>query len=833
MAPAVVAKDLSPQDAAREEFFEVNVRPILAGKCAKCHTGEPDAETELRMDSRQALLVGGDFGPALVPGNTEQSLLLQAVRRSHKELKMPPDYDERLSAKEVAALAQWIADGAYWPEPEDQKRGSSSPMAKKEAQPVVSDHWAFQPRTRPVPPEVSDPAWREDPIDQFLEARRQAENLPAVPLADRRTLIRRVTFDLIGLPPTPEEVRSFVEDPAPDAAAYAKLIDRLLASPHYGERWGRHWLDVARYADTQGDVGDIPIPTAYLYRNWVIQALNEDLPFNDFLRAQIAGDILAQPVENAEEARGLVVATGFISLSRRFGNTKEDDMNITIEDTLDTLGRGVLGLTMRCARCHDHKFDPVPTEDYYGLYGIFESTIYPWMGASNEKSPSDLAPVTGDPKDREALAGYWELISRYEYQLNNHFRPWLKPTLDEYKEVCAQMDQEAESAALDIAALEKRREELLKFKGGRFRELMEHGLSWLKDEKYRLAEEPPMELVFAVGEGKGHDAKLHRRGDKENLGDAVPRHFPQVIHNVESSAIGNGSGRLELADWITDDEHPLTPRVIVNRVWMQHFGQGLVTTPDNFGVRGSPPSHPELLDWLTEDFVRSGWSLKKLHRRILMTRTYRLSGDSPPENLAQDPGNVYLWHFPRRRLEAEIIRDATLAVSGELDLSQGGPHPFPSWSRVRFSLNRPFDTEYETQQRSVYLMTQRLFKHSFLGLFDGPDTSSSMAERGESSVPAQALFLMNSDRIQERAEHLAGRLIQSHQETGERIETLYLLAYGRSPEPVESERIQDYLQAFEAKADSLPGETSSQGPQAAWTSVAKAVLTSNEFFFVD
>lgn len=808
---------LTPQQA---EFFELSIRPLLAEKCAKCHTGKADARSELRMDSRQALLHGGEFGPAIAPGNAEESLLVQAVRRTNKELQMPPDFEDRLTAAEVEALSQWVAAGAFWPGSDEDAPSLAHLKDKRES--IETDHWSFQPRKVMEPPTAADHRWNGNGIDQFLESARQKANLPAVETANRQTLIRRVTFDLTGLPPQPKEVREFLEDPASDELAYAKLVDRLLASPQYGERWGRHWLDVARYADTQGEVGDIPVPTAYLYRNWVIDALNRDLPFDQFIQAQIAGDVLAQHAANEEEARGLIVATGFVSLSRRFGNSKSNDMHLTIEDTLDTLGRGVMGMTLRCARCHDHKFDPIPHEDYYGLYGIFESTTYPWMGASNEKSPSDLAPAMVKEGAREELEDYWALISRYEYQLNNHFRPWLKPTLQEYKEVCAQMDELREDGA-DLTSLENKRQKLLKERGGKFRELMEHGLDWIKKEKTRLAEDPPLEMVFAVGEGKPRDTKLHRRGNPENLGDVVPRHFLQVIDGPEPPEIASGSGRLELAEWLTQPDHPLTSRVLVNRIWMHHFGRGLVNTPDNFGVQGATPSHPELLDWLAETFIQDGWSLKALHWRIVTSRSYQLSSEVTASNLDRDPENIYVWHYPRRRLEAEALRDATLAVSGQLDLTPGEAHPFPGWHVKKYSLNSPFQQEYETNQRSVYLMTQRLFKHSYIGLFDGPDTNSSMSQRGASSVPSQALFLMNSEFEQAQATSFAKRLLSEPASTEKRIDHAYQLAYGRSPSASEAQEIGVYLEAY----------TASSSEEEAWTSVARAILTSNEFFFID
>lgn len=815
----------------KSAFFEEHVRPLLLDRCSKCHDGSPEAKSELSVLSRPALIEGGEFGPALAPGQAEESLLIQAIRHTHKELHMPPKDGERLSPDEIAVLAKWIDDGAEWPGGDSEAALANT---KTKAGPDIpfdpEKDWALLPRKVVDPPAANDPRWQGNEIDLFVAARRTKEGLHPNKKADRRTLIRRVTFDLTGLPPLPGDVEHFLNDPAGDQVAYAKVVDRLLASPEYGQRAARLWLDVARYADTQGDVGDYPIPTAYLYRNWVVDSCNNDLPFDRFLTAQLAGDILAMETPDKARARELTIATGFVSLSRRFGNAKKDNMYLTIEDTLDTLGRGVMGMTLRCARCHDHKFDPVSNEDYYALYGIFESTIYPWMGMSVEKSPSDLSPAVPDPESRKKVTEFFDLITRYEYQINNHFRPWLKPTLEKYKNVCGEMDrlnQAPERDDVEMAALEEKRDELLDFRGGKFRELMEHGLQWVKDEKTRIAKDPGMELVFAVGEGKAHDAKLHRRGNPKQTGDAIPRGFIGAIEGVEKQQIGKGSGRLELARWLTDPSHPLTARVFANRIWQQHFGQGLVNTPDNFGRQGSRPSHPELLDWLAETFIQDGWSVKNLHRRILLTETYQLAsvGDNP-EAETKDPANTYLWKYPRRRLDAESIRDSMLAVSGELDTSQPAGHDIPPWYNKRYGLNGPFHQEIETNYRSVYLLTQRIYRHSQLGLFDAPDRNTSTSSRTSSNVPAQALFLMNSDFVKARAEALAKRIEKTATKDEDRIETLYTLAFNRQPEEIEKEQITRFLADYRKAATPA-------GMRDEWVGLSRAILTGNEFFFVE
>lgn len=831
-AQSPACADSKNSAAKQEEFFELKIRPLLVEKCLDCHSGDENSESALAVDSRQALIDGGDFGPAIVPGKAHLSLLIQAVKRTHKELRMPPEESDALSSAEISDLVTWINNGAVWPGDANSSRrqGKASKPAFKELEVDPVHDWALQPRQVVKPPSVSDERWAETPVDRFLEARRAKAGVKAVARADRRTLIRRATQDLTGLPPEPEDVAQFLQDPRDDKTAFSALVDRLLASSQYGERAARLWLDVARYADTQGDVGDYPIHTAWLYRNWVIDSLNADMPIDRFLQAQIAGDLLARETTDAETARGLNVATGFISLSRRFGNTKRDDAYLTIEDTIDTIGRGVLGMTVRCARCHDHKFDPILNTDYYGLYGIFDSTVYPSMGMSNEKSPSNLVPAVPDAEAAAGAQEYWKLIGRYEYQVNNHSRPWLMPTLTEFKRVNQlwQARRNANATASALKPLTAERNALLARHDGRFRELMLHGLDWLKKEKQQLAENPPYEFVFAVSEGSPHDAKIHRRGNPKQLGPVTARRFLQAIDGPEPAEISEGSGRLELARWITRPDHPLTARVFVNRIWQQHFGRGLVETLDNFGRQGSKPSHPRLLDWLADTFVKDGWSLKKLHRRLMLSESYQLDSVATEDQSLSDSDNILLTRFQRRRLDAESIRDSMLAVSGELDRSQGHAHAIKPWYSRRYSLNSPFHNEPPTNRRSIYLLTQRLFRHSILDHFDGPDRNSTTAQRRASNVPSQALFLMNSKFVRERAEALA-RNLQSVDADRERLNVLFMKAFGRTPEPNEMDSLLNFLSGYRSA-----NEAATDGKlNAELIAVSRTVLTSNEFFFID
>lgn len=694
-------------------------------------------------------------------------------------------------------------------------------------------HWSLKPVQQVEPPDVDYPDWSR-PIDRFVHAKLMEQELVPAPLADRRTLIRRATFDLIGLPPTQVEIADFLAEPAEDEMAFANLVDRLLTSPHYGERWGRHWLDIARYADTQGDVADYPIPDAWMYRNWVIDALNADMPYNQFVQAQIAGDVLARDAEDPQQFKELHVATGFIALSRRFGNTKSFEHHLTIEDTIDTIGRGILGLTLRCARCHDHKFDPLSTKDYYGLYGIFASTRYPSMGSTDEKTPSDLAPLSREEHVGAELDEYWELLERYQLQLRNQNRVWLMPKLAAYRRLASDLSA-AEKNGEDTTELLRRREELLDTFEGKYRELMEHGVDWVKQQKEQLATNPPCQTVFAVSEGDSADVREHLRGNPKTPGDVVPRGVPHVIAGPHAPVItpSSGSGRLELARWMTSPENPLTARVIVNRVWHYHFGRGIVSTPSNFGIRGRPPSHPELLDYLASDFMAEGWSLKGLHRRIMRSRTYRLASLDVAGNAAKDPDNTYLWEYRRRRLEAEAIRDAMLAVSGQLDRTPSVSHPFLPWHQWGYSLNAPFKEVFRTQRRSVYLMTQRLFEHPLLALFDVADTTVSTAVRKSSSVPGQTLFLMNSPFVREQAAAFAERLTDSQAEDVQRVELAYQLALGRPPNEQESTEVIDYLRSCQARWEDRSEVERDEAQQQAWCGLARVLLSSNEFFFVE
>ncbi len=650
------------------DHFEKKIRPLLHASCIPCH-GPEKTKAGLRLDSRAALLHGGDSGPAIKVGDPDASLLMKAIRQVDPDLAMPPKKaGKKLSDEQIRDFEAWIRAGAVYP-------GA--------AEPTATQHWAFQP--------IVDPGAGIDAL-----------NPAKGPIADKRTLIRRVTYDLTGLPPSPEEVEAFVADASPDATD--ALIERLLASPAYGEKWGRKWLDLVRYADTAGENSDFPAPHAWRYRNWVIEAYNRDLPYDAFLREQLAGDLLEKPTKDQ------IIATGYLAVARRFGHDTDKDMHLTYEDVIDTLGKSVLGLTIGCARCHNHKYDPVTTRDYYALYGIFASTRFPFPGCEAKQKPRDLVPLP---------------------------------------------------STTDVA--------------------------------------------YAVIDGKPEDTRLQIRGEPTMPGDPVPRRNLELFGGQVLADV-KGSGRLDLARWLTDPKNPLTARVMANRIWQGHFGRGLVATPSDFGTRGAAPSNPKLLDHLAARFVAGGWSVKAMHRLILKSAAWQRA------------------EFPRRRLDAEEIRDALLVASGELDRSPGEGHPFPPEKDWKFTQHAPFKAVYDSKRRSVYLMMQRIQRHPFLALFDGPDTNASTAQRDTSTVPTQALYFLNDPFFHARAAALAKQLLALPAE--ERVEAAHRRCFQRSATPEERKHAAAFLDAYKA------GPPAQQEP-AVWNAYARTLLGANEFITVD
>jgi hypothetical protein len=695
-------------------------------------------------------------------------------------------------------------------------------LAAQGSKPDPRDFWSLRPPRDPAPPEVRDAAWAQNPIDRFIRARLEADGIAPGPPADRRALIRRAAFDLTGLPPSPEEVEAFVADAAPDA--FAKLVDRLLASPRYGERWGRHWLDVARYADTAGDDSDYPIPEAYLYRDWVIDAFNRDLPYDQFIREQLAGDLLAEQAPD-ERYADRIVATGFVALAKRFGTHKHEDMHLVIEDTIHTVGRAFLGMTLRCARCHDHKYDPITMRDYYALYGFFQSVVYPHAGSEEEPRPSESIPLVPsaelERRDAAWLAEHGEKLETLraalrEVEQQDETGRKIEPLRQEIEKLKASTDRQARRT---LREKEKELRGLEKAVAERTKPARE-ALEALDRE--RPSRKAPR--GYALKEGTVTDARIQAGGDPQRAGAQVPRGVPKVLDPDGAFRVTTEtSGRLELADWIARAGNPLTARVMVNRIWQHHFGRGIVPTPSDFGTQGDPPTHPELLDWLAARFVESGWSIKAMHRRIMNSRAYQTA--SAADGMGGAPSRYA--RFERRRLAAEELRDAMLWVSGRLNLERPGAHPFPSSEGWKFTAHHQFKAVYPSDHRSVFLMTQRLHFHPYLSIFNGADTNESTAVRDGSTVPLQALFVANSPFVHEQAMGLGRRVMTEAPEA--RPARLYALAYGRAPTPAEAERAREYVKQYAA----LLEREGKSGDEEAWASLARVVLMSNEFIYVE
>lgn len=783
-----VSTALSEEDLA---FFEKRIRPVLVQKCYECHSAEAkELQGELLVDSRMTLRRGGGNGPAVVPGDVEKSLLIQAVRFTKPDLQMPPD--AKLTDTEIADLERWVKIGA--PDP---RSTATKHVGKQIDVAAAREFWSFRPIAEPAVSAVKNPMWPRTDIDRFVLAKMEAQSFRPAADADKRTLLRRVTYDLIGLPPTPEDIAAFLADASPDA--WARVVDRLLDSPHYGERWGRHWLDVVRYADTAGDNSDYPIPQMHRYRDWVIEAFNRDLPYDEFIRDQLAGDLRGGETEQEWTER--IIATGYIANARRFGSRVDDyPQHLTIEDTLDNLGRAFLGLSLSCARCHDHKFDPITTRDYYGLYGIFQSTRYPWPGIELDKRQRDLVPLV--PPDKHAEMEHAQTTRKKEQE---RIEAEIKSLKDKLKKAT---DEDESTLQKDVQETERRLKE--------------------------LRQQPLLfDSAYAVAEAKTRgDAAVQLKGDPARTGDVVARHFLTVLGGYELPDGNEESGRRQLAEWIVAADNPFTARVMVNRIWQHHFGRGLVPTPNDFGRQGKPPTHPELLDHLATEFRRGGWSIKSLHRRILLSRVYQQSSTRDSQAIAADPSDEWLSGFPRRRLDAEAIRDTLLILGGNLDLSPAGPHPFPSMDTWDFTQHKPFKAVYESRRRSVYLMTQRIQRHPYLAIFDGADPSTSTAARMTSTTPLQALFLLNDPFVHEQSRLVAERIRQHGSHDAARVgwSTELLLARAATTDELVA------AQRFLAEARALlkrDGVADDHIEAEAWQAYVRALFRLNEFVYLD
>lgn len=783
-------------DAEAVRFFESRIRPLLAENCFSCH-GAKEQKSSLRLDSADGVKRGGKSGqPVLTPGDPDKSPLIRRVRHTDLERTMPPG--KQLKDREIADLITWIKAGAIYPEHREVASNGSAPT-----------HWAFQKVTNPMPPAVNNKNWVKTPIDSFILASLEAKQLkPATP-ADKGVLIRRATFDLIGLPPTPEEIEAFVSDSS--ANAFGKVVDRLLATPQYGERWGRHWLDVARYADSNGLDENVAHGNAWRYRDYVVRALNADKPYDQFLLEQMAGDLLTtdDPALRVER----LIATGFLALGPKVlaePDEKKMEMDI-VDEQIDTMGRAFLGLTLGCARCHDHKFDPLSTEDYYGLAGIFTST---------------------------------RTMENFKKVARWHENPLLDPNQIAQK---ASADKKIPKLKEEIKALTAKETERIKSaqKPGEkppanlvpmFSETAKAELKKLRDELAQL-EKLLADLPTAMGvdEATTGDVPVMLRGNHLNLGKVIPRHFPVVLAGTQQAPLpSKQSGRLELARWMASKDNPLTARVMVNRIWRWHFGQGLVRSVDNFGRLGERPSHPQLLDWLASRFMESGWSIKTVHREIMLSATYQMNSALDANALQADPDNRLLWRMNLRRLEAEEIRDALLAVSSTLDKTVGGPALKDVKNRdYLFDHTSKDKTTYDTKRRSIYLPVIRNNLFDVFQLFDATDASVSNGDRATTTVATQALFSLNSQQMAESAEKLAASVLKRNDlDDAGKIRRAYALAYGRPATARELERFRTGVADFDN--DLRAKETDDAKRRArAWSLMCQVLLAANEFIYVN
>jgi hypothetical protein len=887
-----VARADEPKEPTKEglEFFERNIRPVLSDSCYKCHSVAAKEKKKLKaklyLDSWAGIAKGGESGdPAVVPGEPDKSLLIKAIRYKFtgddEDQNMPPKLKDgsggKLPDETIQKFEEWVKMGA--PYPKEKAQGPDAPVEKA--------HWAFEVPREPAVPQVKEAARVQGPIDAFVMSKLEEKGLTLNPPADKRTLIRRATLDLTGLPPTPAEVDGFLQDNAPDA--FSKVVDRLLASPRYGERWGRHWLDVARYSDTKGYVfeEDRRYPFAYTYRDYVVNAFNTDLPYDQFLIQQIAADKL----DLGADKRPLA-AMGFLTLGRRFLNQAPD----IIDDRLDVICRGTMALTIGCARCHDHKFDPIPTKDYYSLYGVLDSSTEPKelpLLATPASTPASLAfekeleareaavetykhdhaqAILADARKPAAIAEYLigaqtagreggeakddlnhYLLARYRTLLGTTgakdpvMGPWHAYAALPAAEFAARSQEVTEklfnstgqrpafnplltaafigkppaslgdvaerygSLLARVAGTDKRDdsdEESL-----RLALYGEHGPLAVPAPEYTrlfkkdghlqvtrlqknvdawIAESPdaPARAMVLTDSPDPHDAPLHVRGSATNVGQTVPRHFLTALsHGGTPQPLTEGSGRLQLARAIASRDNPLTARVLVNRVWLYHFGKGIVRTPSDFGTRCDPPTHPELLDWLALRFMDSGWSIKKLHRQVLLSAAYQQSDDDNPAARAVDPDNLLLWRMNRQRLDFESTRDSLLAVAGTLDDRLGGRSG---------NLADPADA-----RRTIYGTIDRQNLPSLFRAFDfaSPDTTS--PQRFTTTVPQQALYFMNSPFVIRQAKALAARPDVGPADPEARVRLLYRTLFARDATP---EEISTGLQYVEAESTAPTSE---------------------------
>ncbi|MBX3443389.1 MAG: PSD1 domain-containing protein [Planctomyces sp.] len=821
LAEARAAAD--DQAAAGDDSFSRDVKPVLEMHCVRCHSGE-EPEAGLRLTSRESMLAGGDSGPVIDLERPQDSLLISAV--TYDGFEMPPT--GKMPQAKIDAIVNWVQGGAAWPE------GVTLHVEEHAGPPQVNDetknHWSFRHRTRPEVPAVRGQDWVANPIDAFVLKKLEDAELSPAPAADRRALIRRVTYDLTGLPPTLEEVEAFARDEAPDA--YERLIDRLLDSPQHGEHWARLWLDVVRYAETNSFERDNPKPFVWRYRDYVIRALNDDKPYDRFIIEQLAGDEL--PERTAET----IIATGFYRLG--LWDDEPADPELAFYDGLDdiatTAGQGFLGLTMNCARCHDHKLDPIPLKDYYSFIAFFRNVRHYGERSDESVQRASLRSIATAEEIEAQTAELARHQSRME-ELNREIdaiEQEVRPRL-----VGGEAD-DFQSEGVRESVLSRRIGEVITQE--QFEEYRR-----LRRERNRLRRNPPRsgEQALCVTE-RGPDVPpthVLLRGSPQAPDEEVAPAFPQVLSppepDIRRPASGESSGRrLALAEWIASADNPLTARVAVNRIWQGHFGRGIVRSTNNFGLQGDAPTHPELIDWLAEEFVANGWSMKALHRTILLSNTYRQSSrhappaDGQPDPLQIDPQNDLFWRFDMRRLKAEEVRDSILAVNGSLNLdSMFGPSVYvkipdevlAGQSRPGYGWGR--SSAEDERRRSIYIHVKRSLTVPILASFDVADTDTTCPVRFASTQPTQALGLLNSEFANSEAETFA-RLVAG--EVGSDREAQVRRAIERTCQRPASDPEIERGMALISDLEQL-----GQSPEAALKNFCLLALNLNEFLYLD
>jgi len=910
---------LADDGPAALEFFEKDVRPLLVKHCYECHSAD-DVDGGLNLDSRAGVANGGDSGVVVMAGAPDKSLLIEAVRYKNQDLQMPPK--GQMSSAEIAILEKWVRLGV------PDSRTESAPGTVRPTGMTIEDgrdFWSFKPVADPEIPSVENADWVQLPIDAFVLSKLEERKAEPAAQADKRTLIRRVTFDLIGIPPTPEEIAEFIADKSSDA--FEKVVERLLESPQYGVRWGRHWLDVARYADSNGLDENLAFGNAWRYRDYVVDSFNDDKPFDRFLIEQLAGDLV--PESNRETK----TATGFLILGAKVlaEPDKEKLFMDTIDEQLDTIGKAFLGMTIGCVRCHDHKFDPIKQTDYYALAAILKSTrtfgdtqtgvIKHWheYSMATEDELADLKIINAElakkksaassfksketvklrDKARAQAADYLAAAAKISPDTSltdvsaiaeplglhprilHHCRLHLKyhaddPVFAQWHSLMRSDDASEDDAVAQIkthyrSLFEKAESEFAKAlkKDAKTKtiddEILEPVRAALYDlsgflavppkpefafdeetlaEYYRLMEEarlaesnaPDEPSIMGVADGTVLTSlPIHIRGSHRNFGEPVGREFPEVMRtsSVRPVLPRNQSGRLELARWMASTQHPLTARVYVNRVWRWHFGAGIVKSTENFGRLGDRASHPELLDWLARRFMESDWSTKKLHRLILSSSTYQMASSNSDATIAEaDPENRLLWKFGLRRLEAEQIRDAILAVSGRLNAELGGKTVPLRNRQFVFNHTSVDHTKYDSLRRSLYLPVIRNNVYSLFSQFDFPDPTMPTGSRNATVVAPQALLMMNAGLVMESADHLAKLLLNEGLDNAGRVNSAYERALGRLPSESEAKRSLAFVSDATSTGLTDAAGVDTESEHNAWSMFCQGLFASNEFIYL-